>query len=201
VPLSDGTTNDRRNDMKKFAMLIGTAVMATAFLAGCIAPHTWPDYKRSAESKIVIVQENIGDGLKTGSLSADQSQMFLTTLKGIRTDDLALRDKPVAQSKWIDLHARLDALNAEVNRAKVQPVTMESSRNGDRILLLQNKIDDSRSARRWSGVDERDFQYRLDALRHDYLRMTDNGRYPTTEESSDITRRLDSLEADINRAR
>nr|WP_320050479.1 hypothetical protein [uncultured Desulfuromonas sp.] len=187
--------------MKKFVMVTGMAVMAIAFLAGCLAPQTWPDYKRSAEKKIVVIQENVGDGLKTGTLSADQSQMFLTTLKGIRTDDLALRDKSVAQREWVDLHARLDALNAEVDRAKGRPATMESFRSGDRILLLQSRIDDGRTAQRWSVTDERDFQYRLDAIRQDYLRMTENSRYATAEERSDIDRRLDALEGDINRSR
>jgi hypothetical protein len=197
---SEGTVNDRRSDMKKFVMLAGMVVMAAVFLAGCVAPQVWPDYKRSAESKIVVIQEKIGDGLKTGSLSADQSQMFLSTLKGIRNDDLALRDKPVAQSEWIDLHARLDALDTEIDRAKVRPTAMERSRSGDRILLLQNRIDNGRTARRWAVVNERDFQYRLDAIRQDYLRMTDNGRYATVEERNDIDRRLDSLESDVNRS-
>jgi hypothetical protein len=35
---------------------------------------------------MIVIQEKIGDGLKTGALTTDQSQMFLTTLKGIRTD-------------------------------------------------------------------------------------------------------------------
>ena len=47
--------------------------------------QTWPTYERSAENKMVVIQEKIGDGLKTGALSPDQSQMFLSTLKGIRT--------------------------------------------------------------------------------------------------------------------
>lgn len=184
--------------MKRMLMLAGTVIMAAAVLAGCLAPQTWPDYNRSAESKIVVIQEKIGDGLKTGSLTADQSQMFLTTLKGIRNDNLMLRDKPVAQREWINLHARLDALNAEIDQAKVRQGTVESSRNGDRILLLQSRIDDGRTARRWSATNERDFQYRLDAIRQDYLHLTDNGRYATAEEKSDIDRRLDSLERDVN---
>jgi tetrahydromethanopterin S-methyltransferase subunit G len=126
--------------------------------------------------------------------------MFLTTLKGIRNDDLTLRDRPVDQREWVDLHARLDALNAEVDRAKVRPATMESSRSGDRILVLQTRIEDGRTARRWSTTNERDFQYRLDGIRQDYLRMTENGRYASAEERNDIDRRLDSLERDVNRS-
>jgi hypothetical protein len=182
-------------------MLAGMAVMVAVFVAGCLAPQTWPDYKRSAESKIVVIEEKIGDGLKTGSLSADQSQSFLTALKGIRTDDLLLRDKPVMQREWTDLHARLDALDAEIDRAKLRSPTLESSGSGDRILILQSRIDDGRTARRWSVTDERDFQYRLDAIREEYLRMTENGRFTTAEERSEIARRLDTLEGEINRSR
>jgi len=37
-------------------------------------------------SPMGVIQDKIGDGLKTGALTPDQSQMYLTTLKGIRTD-------------------------------------------------------------------------------------------------------------------
>jgi hypothetical protein len=46
-----------------------------------------------------------------------------------------------------------------------------------------------------------DYQSRLDSIRRDYLRMTDGGRYATNEERTDISRRLDSLETDLNRYR
>jgi len=66
---------------------------------------------------MVVIQEKIGDGLKTGALSPDQSQMFLTTLKGIRTDYEALRDRRVYRDEWDRLNGRLDALEAEINRS------------------------------------------------------------------------------------
>ena len=70
---------------------------------------------------MVVIQEKIGDGLKTSALSPDQSQMFLTTLKGIRTDYTQLRDKKVYRDEWGRLHARLDALGEEINRAYARP--------------------------------------------------------------------------------
>ena len=76
--------------------ILATVLMVSVFalLSGCATmPQTWPDYERSAENKMVVIQEKIGDGLKTNALSPDQSQAFLTTLKGIRTDYTALRDK------------------------------------------------------------------------------------------------------------
>ena len=66
---------------------------------------------------MVVIQEKIGEGLKTGSLTTDQSQSFLTTLKGIRTDYTQLRDKKVYRDEWDRLHARLEALGEEINRA------------------------------------------------------------------------------------
>ena len=79
--------------MKKAILLTVLMVFGLALFSGCATMQTWPDNQRSAENKMVVIQEKIGDGLKTGALSPDQSQMFLTTLKGIRTDYEALRDR------------------------------------------------------------------------------------------------------------
>ena len=92
--------------MKKAILLTVLMVFGLALFSGCATmPQTWPDYERSAENKMVVIQEKIGDGLKTGALSPDQSQMFLTTLKGIRTDYTALRDRRclpgrMGQASW-----------------------------------------------------------------------------------------------------
>jgi hypothetical protein len=51
-------------------------------------PQTYPDYERSAARWMVVIQEKIRDGLKTGTLSPDQSQMFLTTLKEILAEGM-----------------------------------------------------------------------------------------------------------------
>ena len=166
--------------------------------------QTWPDYERSAENKMVVIQEKIGDGLKTGSLTPDQSQMFLTTLKGIRTDYEVLRDKRVYREEWDNLNGRLDALGDEINRAFARPARIEEPeepRNGDRIVALQRIIDDGRISRRLPLTEEREYQTRLDSIRREYLRLTEGGRYTTNEERADISRRLDSLETDLNRYR
>ena len=82
--------------MKKVVFMTMFMVFAVALISGCATmPQTWPDYQRRAENKMVVIQEKIGDGLKTGALSPDQSQMFLTTLKAIQTDYTELRDKSV----------------------------------------------------------------------------------------------------------
>jgi hypothetical protein len=94
-------------------LILSTALMAfvLALFSGCATmPQTWPDDERSAENKMVVTQEKIGGGLKTGALTPDQSQMFLTTLKGIRTDYTQLRGKKVYRDEWDKLDARLDAL-------------------------------------------------------------------------------------------
>jgi hypothetical protein len=175
-------------------------VFVLAVFSGCATmPQTWPDYERSAENKLVVIQEKIGDGLKTGALSPDQTQMFLTTLKGIRTDYEALRDKRVYREEWDRLNGRLDALGDEINRAFARPAIIEEPRNGDRIVALQRIIDDGRSSGRLPQTEEREYQTRLDSIRREYLRMTDGGRYTTNEERVDISRRLDSLETDLNR--
>jgi hypothetical protein len=188
--------------MKKVILLSVLMVFGLALFSGCATMQTWPDDERNAENKMVVIQEKIGDGLKTGALTPDQSQMFLTTLKGIRTDYVALRDKQVYRTDWESLLGRLDALGDEINRALGQTTSrIEEPRNGDRIVALQRGIDDGRISGRLPREEGREFQSRLDSIRSDYLRMTEGGRYTTHEERADISRRLDSLDTDLNRYR
>jgi hypothetical protein len=187
--------------MKKVILLSVLVVFGLALFSGCASVQTWPDYERNAENKMVVIQEKIGDGLKTGALTPDQSQMFLTTLKGIRTDYTELRDRRVYRDEWDRLLGRLDALGDEIDRALARTTRIEEPRNGDRIVALQRRIDDGRINGRLPLTEGRDYQARLDSIRHDYLRMTEGGRYTTYEERTDISRRLDSLETDLNRFR
>jgi len=186
---------------RKVVLLTALMVFGLALFSGCVTMQTWPDNERNAENKMVVIQEKIGDGLKTGALSPDQSQMFLTTLKGIRTDYKELRDRRVYRDEWDRLLGRLDALGDEINRAFDRPARIEEPRNGDRIVSLQRRIDDGRISGRLPLTEGREFQSRLDSIRREYLRMTDEGRYSTHEERTDISRRLDSLETDLNRSR
>jgi hypothetical protein len=188
--------------MKNAILSTVLTVFVLALVSGCATmPQTWPDYERSAENKMVVIQEQIGDGLKTGALTPDQSQMFLTTLKGIRTDYTQLRDKKVYRDEWDRLNGRLDVLGEEINRAYARPARIEEPRNGDRIVAFQRRIDDGRISGRLPQAEEREFQSRLDSIRRDYLRMTEGGKSTTYEERADISRRLDSLETDLNRFR
>lgn len=186
--------------MKKFAFPVVFIVLGLALFSGCATTQTWPNQERNAENKMVVIQEKIGDGLKTGALTPDQSQIFLTTLKGIRTDYIALRDRSVYREEWDGIISRLDALGDEINRA-LRDTRIEAPRNGDRIVALQGRIDDGRINNRWTQSEGREFQSRLDSIRREYMRMTEGGRYSTHEERTDVSRRLDVLEADLNRYR
>ena len=190
-----------RKEMKKAILLAVLMVFGLALFSGCASIQTWPDNQRSAENKMIVIQEKIGDGLKTGALTPDQSQMFLTTLKGIRTDYEALRDRNVSREEWDNLLRRLDTLGDEINRALTRTARVEEPRNGDRIVALQRRIDDGRINQRLPLTEGRDYQFRLDSIRSDYLRMTEGGRSTTYEERAGISRRLDALETDLNRYR
>jgi len=192
---------NRRSLNRKFILMAVLMLFGLALFSGCATTQTWPDYERNAENKMVVIQEKIGDGLKTGALTPDQSQMFLTTLKGIRTDYEVLREKRVYRDEWESLLGRLDALGDEINRALTRTTRIEEPRNGDRIVALQRRIDDGRISRRLPLTEEREFQSRLDSIRRDYLRMTEGGRYSAYEERTDIARRLDTLERDMDRYR
>jgi len=127
--------------------------------------------------------------------------MYLTTLKSIRTDYAELRDKRGSREDWESLDRRLDVLGEEINRAQVRTTRIEEPGNGDRIVTLQRRIDDGRISKRLPLTEGREFQARLDSIRNDYFRITEGGRTATYEERADISRRLDSLEADLNRFR
>ena len=187
--------------MKRIALAAVLVVVGAGLFWGCVSMQTWPDYERSAENKMVVIQEQIGDGLKTGALTPDQSQSFLTKLKVIRTDFEELSDKSVYRDKWDSLLGRLDALGEDVNRAVARGPRIEEPRNGDRIVALQKRIDDGRINRRLPLTERRAFQARLDVIRSDYFRRTEGGRSSTREERTDISRRLDVLEGDLDRVR
>lgn len=187
--------------MKKYFLYTPLVVFGLALFSGCASMQTWPDYERSAENRMVVIQEKIGDGLKTDALTPDQSQSFLTKLKVIRTDYVELRDKRVFRNDWDSLVGRLDALEEEINRALPRTTRIEESRSGDRIIAFQRRIDDGRIYGRLPLTEGREFQARLDAIRSDYLRMTEGGRYTTYEERTDTFRRLDLLEMDLDRFR
>lgn len=188
--------------MKRFLLWSVFVVFGFFMVSGCAnMPQTWPDNERSAELKMVVIQERLGEGLKSGALTLDQTQIFLATLKDIRTDYTLLRDRRVYREEWESIFRRLDALEYDINRALARPAGYDGPRNGDRIIALQRRIDDGRMSSRYSATEWLELQDRLDYVRRDYLRMTEDGRYTTYEEGADISRRLDSLEMDIERLR
>jgi hypothetical protein len=190
---------ERSREMKTRISFTAMLAFVLALFSGCASMQTWPDSERSAENKMVVIQEKIGDGLKTGALTPDQSQSFLTKLKVIRTDYDQLRDRRVYRDEWDSINGRLDALGAEIDRGASRTTRIAEPRSGDRIVALQRRIDDGRSNGHLSQADGRQFQTRLDSIRSDSLRMTEGGRSPSSEERADISRRLDMLEAEIDR--
>ncbi len=185
--------------MKKFILLSVAVVFGIALITGCATMQTWPDNERSAENRLGVIQEKIGEGLKTGALTPDQSQYFLSTLKGIRKDYTELKGRSVYRNEWESLLERINALEDEINRAMTRTTRIDEPRIGDRIVALQRRIDDLRINKRLSLAEERDFQSRLDTIRRDNSRTMEGSRYATQEEKSDISRKLDLLETDLNR--
>ena len=187
--------------MKKTALTTVLMLFGLVLFSGCASMHAWPDQERSAENKMVAIEQRIGGGLKSGALTPDQAQMFLTSLKGIRLDYTELRNQIVYQEKWNSLHHRIDVLEDEINRALARTTRMETPMNMDRISILQRNIDDARISRRLPVREEREFQARLDSIRRDYFLMMEGSRPASYEESADISRRLDSLARDLDRFR
>ena len=91
-------TNSRGLSRKVIFMSV-LMVFGLALFSGCATTQTWPDYQRNAENKMVVIQEKIGDGLKTGALTPDQSQMFLTTIEGYSNRLCAAERKKCLQKR------------------------------------------------------------------------------------------------------
>lgn len=204
--------------MKKLALLTILMGLVLAMFSGCASMQTSSVYERSAEDKMISIQEKIEDGVKAGALTPDQSQTYLATLKDIRTDYTGLRGKSVSREERNSLQGRLDALGEVIDRAlprteKNKKTTesigerfgswiewlflsdkIEKPTRGNRIITLQRRIDDERSSGRISLAEGSEFQDRLDYVRSEYLRMMEGSAY---EEREVISRLLDSLEADL----
>jgi len=195
--------------------------LAIALFSGCASMQTRTVYDRSTETKMIVIQEKVEDGLKTGVLTPDQSRMYLDTLKDIRTDYAMIKDKSVSRDERNRLQVRLDVLGDVINKALASPVKAGESADsfwervgrdlgvlpkageikepslGDRVLYLQKKIDDGRSSGIYSLSQADEFQARLDTIRSNYLLATEGGRSATIEEKEVFSRLLDSLESDL----
>ena len=107
--------------MKKLALLTVLMGLVLGLFSGCASMQTRSVYERSAEDKMILIQENIEDGVNAGALTPDQSQTYLATLKDIRTDFTRLRDKSVSREERNSLQGRLDALGEVIARALPGP--------------------------------------------------------------------------------
>jgi hypothetical protein len=207
--------------MKKLALLTVLVGLVSALFSGCASMQTLPVYERSTETKMIVIQEKIEDGLKTGALTPDQAKMYLSTLKEIETDYAGLRGKSVSREERNRLQGRIDVLENVVNRALAPAKKDDDPKDsfwervgrdigalpktekdkeptmGDRIITLQGEIDDGRSSGRFSLARGDNFQAVLDYVRREYLRMMKGGRSPSMEEKEVISRLLDSLETDL----
>jgi hypothetical protein len=200
-PLGGGHSTEAEGSKMKKMRLLGIVPLAVVILAQCAAgPQRWPEYERRAEDRMMLLQEKIGEGLKTNAMTPAHAQDHLARLEDIRRDYRVLRDKMAYREEWDGFFRRLDLFEAEVNKDLVRPARVELPRVEDRIISLQRRIDDGRSTGRLTSAEARDFQSRLDAIRGDYSRMME-GRPITYEERADILRRLDLLETDLNRFR
>ncbi len=178
---------------------LGVVPVAVVILAQCaVGPQRWPDYERRAEDRLMVLQEKIGEGLKSGVLTPAQAQVHLARLEDLRRDYRVLRDKLAYREEWDGFFRRLDQLEHEVNQDLVRPARTELPTVEDRLVSLQKRIDDGRASGRLTAAEASDFQARLDAIRSDYSRMV-QGRPITSEERADIWRRIELLETDLDR--
>jgi len=194
--------------MKKFALLAVSVAFAVGWILGCASMQTWPDYERNAETKMMLIQGKIGDGLKTGALTPDQSQSFLTKLKVIERDYAALRNKNVYREEWDSLLGRLDLLEEEINRAApAQAKRIQEPRRTwpdyersaeTKMVVIQEKIGDGLKTGALTPDQSQSFLTKLKVIQRDYAALKDKQVYRGEWDS--LLGRLDLLEEEVNRA-
>ena len=189
--------------MKKNIKTIILMVVGAALFSGCatMSMHTWPDDEKNVEAMIVTISQQVGEGLRTGAITIDQSQMFLRQLRVMRRESNELSGKDVMHAHWNDLHKRLDMLEEEVNSTFAHSGKVdEDSRSAVRIVKLQQDIDNAIKEERLTQTEAEAFQSRLELIRKDYLRMTENDGTPVTpNEKAELSRKLDSFTTDLNK--
>ncbi|HTP64782.1 MAG TPA: hypothetical protein VMJ66_05275 [Geobacteraceae bacterium] len=188
--------------------------------AGCAS---MPVYERNTETRIIVIREKIEDGQKTGVLTADQSGMYMATLKDIRADYGGMKGKRISKEEREALQGRLDVLDRVVYKALTPPKKKSEEpedtfwerigrdlgildrteepkppTNGERIVKVQKMIDDGRNGGSISLSDGDAYQARADYIRTTYLKMMNGDGTPSPAENEVIARLLTSLEADLN---
>lgn len=109
------------------------------------------------------------------------------------------------REKYWDKRGEDRGIKEREREREERDVRPEREREGpmieDRIAGVQRSIDDGKINGLYPGSEGQTYQFRLNAIRGDYLRMTEGGRYITHEERRDISSRLDLLEKDLHRSR
>jgi len=184
--------------MKKRMLLVVVPLMM-AVLVQCVSvPQRWPAYERRTEDRMFALQQKIGTGLASGELNPNEAQNLLAKLENVRGEYMVLRERRTTAEEWDPLLGRLDDLEREVNRVRVQPSRIDETRIEDRMIVLQRRIDEGIVAGRLARVQGREFQLRLDSIRREFLQRIKDRPF-TPEERGEISSRLDSLERDLNR--
>ncbi len=184
--------------MKKRMLLVVVPLMM-AVLVQCVSvPQRWPAYERRTEDRMFALQQKIGTGLASGELNPNEAQNLLAKLENVRGEYMVLRERRTTAEEWDPLLGRLDDLEREVNRVRVQPSRIDETRIEDRMIVLQRRIDEGIVAGRLARVQGREFQLRLDSIRREFLQRIKDRPF-TPEERAETASRLDVLERDINR--
>lgn len=184
--------------MKKRMLLVVVPLMM-AVLVQCVSvPQRWPAYERRTEDRMFALQQKIGTGLASGELNPNEAQNLLAKLENVRGEYMVLRERRTTAEEWDPLLGRLDDLEREVNRVRVQPSRIDETRIEDRMIVLQRRIDEGIMAGRLARVQGREFQLRLDSIRREFLQRIKDRPF-TPEERAETASRLDVFERDINR--
>lgn len=184
--------------MKKMLLLVAVPVIMIVLVHCASAPQRWPANERRTEDRMFVLQQGIGNGLASGEFTPNEAQNLLAKLENIRRDYTVLRERRTMQEEWEPLLEKLEDLEKEVKGVRAYPSRIDETRIEDRMIGLQRRIDEGVLIGRLTRVQGREFQWKIDEIRREFLQRIKERPF-TQQEKGDISSRLDSLERDINR--
>ena len=177
--------------------------LCAVLLTGCatLPFQKWPEDESRVQTMIVTISQQIGDGLRTGAITIDQSQMYLRELRVLRREAEELSTKNVLHEHWNDLHRRLDRIEEGINITFAKSgVVDEDLRSAVRILKLQMDLDAAIKEERLSLDEANDFRTKLQGAKEYYIKITEiDGTPITAEEKLSLARKLDAFTLELNK--
>ena len=179
---------------KKMMMTIGIV-----FLFLVLAAAAWAGPSDQIRGKMNGLQRRIDEGVRSGTLTAQEAQRVQNQLNSIRKSFDSAVQNGLSDRETKQFNHRIDALNKDVSKERHDREDTRSAGKIDRrISELQKRIDAGSHSGSLTPVETRNLQSRLDEIRSHYERAQKDGRL-SDQEIRAIQTRIDKLTKSVAR--